>query len=156
MPSTAPPRRRLAASALALLLATPIVALADVRAADAGVAQGRQDTVRELVNQTRRNQGRSVLRKHAAATRRAQSWAQKMANCRCLKHRRAPYGAPRGWTAAAENVGQGRSLQGVHNAFMRSSRHKANILRRRMTHIATGVARANGRFYVVQAFYDLN
>ena len=91
-----------------------------------------------------------------SATMKAQQWAQALKNCSCLMHRSAPFDAPSGWKAAAENVGRGYSLQGVHDTFVASAAHRANLLTRRHTHIATGVAMASdGEFFVVQAFYDL-
>ena len=67
----------------------------------------------------------------------------------------APYGAPAGWYAVAENVGRGWSLAQVHRAFMGTRGHRATILTRRYTHLGTGVARAgNGEYFVVQAFMD--
>ncbi len=114
-----------------------------------------QVRVRQLVNQARSNHRRRNLAMSKTFADRATLWARELARCRCLKHRRAPYGAPRGWYAAAENVGRGRSLARIHRAFMRSSAHRATILNARYTHIGTGVARAaNGEIFVVQAFMD--
>jgi uncharacterized protein YkwD len=153
------PRQLLAlilAFALLLPAATVLTSVATEAPASAGINVDRQKTVQKQVNTTRRNNGRRALKRHTAATKRAQKWAVRLAKCKCLQHRNSPFGAPSGWKAAAENVGRGYSLSGVHRAFLRSSRHKANILNRRMTHIAVGVVKAgNGEFFVVQGFYDM-
>ena len=114
-----------------------------------------QQRVRQLVNNTRANNRMGALTMNKQFADRATLWARELARCQCLKHRQPPYGAPPGWYAAAENVGRGWSLAQVHQAFMGSSGHRANILTRRFTHIGTGVARsARGEIFVVQAFMD--
>ena len=116
-----------------------------------------QVAVHRQVNRTRAANGLNGLRRAVtSATDAAQNWAERLRNCQCLRHRSAPFGAPTPWYAAAENVGRGYTLTAVHNAFLRSPPHRANILTARMTHIATGVARdADGEYFVVHAFYDL-
>jgi uncharacterized protein YkwD len=114
-----------------------------------------QQQVRADVNETRRANGMSALVMNVEFANKAQQWAQRLANCRCLEHRAPPFGAPAGWYAAAENVARGFSLDQIHRTFMASAPHKANILTRRFTHIGTGVARsATGEIFVVQAFMD--
>ena len=135
-----------------LLLGSVPVDTAD--AAPRGISS-EQQRVRELVNNTRRNNRMNALVMHKTFADRATMWARELARCRCLKHRNGPYGAPPGWYAAAENVGRGWSFAQIHRAFLNSRPHRANILTRRFTHIGTGVARAaNGEIFVVQAFMD--
>jgi hypothetical protein len=85
-------------------------------------------------------------------------WARELVRCQCLKHRNGPYGANPGWCAAAENVGRsgnGGTLTAVHNAFMRSTGHRANILNSRWTDLGVGVARDGaGEYFVVHVFAD--
>jgi len=145
--------RRLLAGLLlvgALVTGVPV----DARAQAPGISAD-QERVRELVNDTRRANGRSQLVMNKQFADRATMWARELARCQCLKHRQGPYGAPPGWYAAAENVGRGWSLAQVHQAFLGSTGHRENILTRRFTHIGTGVATsARGEIFVVQAFMD--
>jgi uncharacterized protein YkwD len=58
-----------------------------------------------------------------------------------------------GWLAVAENVGRGSSLQQVHDAFMASAAHRANILDPQWNQLGVGVATSrNGTLFVVQVF----
>jgi uncharacterized protein YkwD len=146
------PRRLLAGliALAALLVAAP--------PADAGSRfTENQLEVRDLVNNTRDNNGMRGLEILPGFSDKATLWARQLVACQCLKHRDGPYGATAGWCAAAENVGRGYSLAQVHRAFLGSPPHRENILTRRFTHIGTGVARdANGEYFVVQAFQDRN
>ena len=81
--------------------------------------------------------------------------ANELADCRCLKHSNLAAGMPRGWEAIAENVGYssaGGSLFSVHQAFMRSSGHRSNILDGRWNVVGTGVATRGNVKYVVHVF----
>lgn len=132
--------------------ASPILRSAPAPAA----VSSHQIVVHRFVNGTRSDNRLSGLRRAESAMAAAQTWAERLRNCQCLRHRSAPFAAPTPWYAAAENVGRGYTLTAVHKAFLRSPPHRANILTARMTHIATGVARdADGEYFVVQAFYDL-
>jgi uncharacterized protein YkwD len=148
--------RRLAAAVILVLAVGFGPSTAPVEAA--AELSGPQQTVREQVNDTRRANGRRTLGVHPTITRRAQAWAEQLRQCQCLRHRRPPYGAVRGWYAVAENVGRsgdGGSLAGVHRAFMGSGGHRSNILGRRWTTMGVGVARdPRGEWFVVHVFAD--
>jgi hypothetical protein len=58
-----------------------------------------------------------------------------------------------GWRMLGENVGKGSSVAGLHQAFMDSAPHRANILRGEFTQLGVGVARdASGTIFVVEVF----
>ena len=58
-----------------------------------------------------------------------------------------------GWSAVGENVGMGGDVAPIHNAFMNSRSHRANILDRGFAEVGMGTARdTNGRLYIVQVF----
>ncbi|HVE97999.1 MAG TPA: CAP domain-containing protein [Mycobacteriales bacterium] len=58
-----------------------------------------------------------------------------------------------GWRAVGENVGMGTDVAPIHNAFMRSTSHRANILDKGFGEVGMGTARdSNGRLYIVQVF----
>lgn len=58
------------------------------------------------------------------------------------------------WSAIAENVGTAFSVSGVHQAFMASAPHRANILDRRMRQVGVGIIVVNGRLWVTEVFRD--
>lgn len=56
-----------------------------------------------------------------------------------------------GWEAVAENVGRGGTPQSLHNAFMDSSGHRANILGN-YNYVGIGTDSADGYLYVTVVF----
>jgi uncharacterized protein YkwD len=110
-----------------------------------------QRRIAELVNRTRRSNGRSSLPLQRQLTDKAQAWAEHMAREGRLSHSNLPSGVPPGWRSLAENVGTGGSIAGVHNAFLASSGHRANILGN-FTHVGTGYAVGHGRVWICQVF----
>jgi uncharacterized protein YkwD len=117
-----------------------------------------QEIVVSQVNRSRTTRDRRAITTNGLMNQRAMKWAQHLAACQCLEHRAAPYGVPDGWCAAAENVGRsgdGGSLAAVHGAFMASSGHRANILRRGWSDLGVGVAKdGQGEHFVVHVFAD--
>jgi uncharacterized protein YkwD len=145
------PRRLIAG----LLLVFSLCAVAAPMDTAGATINDNQERVRELVNDTRGNNGLRGLAILQGFSDKATLWARELVRCQCLKHRDGPYGANPGWCAAAENVGRGYSLEQIHRAFLGSPPHRANILTGRFTHIGVGVATdANGEIFVVQAFQD--
>jgi cysteine-rich secretory family protein len=60
---------------------------------------------------------------------------------------------PGRWYAAGENVGMGPDCQSIHDAFMASPGHKANILDRDYNQVGVGVAMGDdGTVYVTEDF----
>jgi uncharacterized protein YkwD len=58
-----------------------------------------------------------------------------------------------GWSMWGENVGVGSTLRRVQRAFMHSTEHRANILRRAFDHAGIGVVRSDGYVWVTVDFY---
>jgi uncharacterized protein YkwD len=58
-----------------------------------------------------------------------------------------------GWSMWGENVGVGPSLRRVQRAFMHSTEHRDNILRRAFDHAGIGVVRSDGYVWVTVDFY---
>jgi uncharacterized protein YkwD len=115
----------------------------------------RQSTVRDMINHSRLNHDRRALPMHDAAAAKAQNWAEHLAACRCIEHSYLPSGLPGGWRAIGENVGRtgpGGTLLEMHQAFMQSSGHRANILDTRWTDVGTGVASRGSEKFVVHVF----
>jgi uncharacterized protein YkwD len=110
-----------------------------------------QRRVAELVNSTRRSNGRGPLVMNRQLATKAQAWAERMAREGRLSHSTLSSGVPSCWRALAENVGRGGSITGVHNAFLASSGHRANILGS-YSHLGTGHATGRGQVWVVHVF----
>ena len=56
------------------------------------------------------------------------------------------------WWALGENVGMGPSCSSIHDAFMASPGHKANILDKDYNQIGVGVVVKDGTIYVTEVF----
>jgi uncharacterized protein YkwD len=57
------------------------------------------------------------------------------------------------WELGGENVGVGGSLESLEDAFMASTDHRKNILRRVYDHAAVGIVRADDRIWITVIFY---
>lgn len=108
----------------------------------------------DLVNNTRGANGLPALEFNSMLHFKAQGWAEHMASQGRLSHSRlTDANHSTTWTKLGENVGVAYSIEGVHNAFMGSSGHRANILDRTYNKIGTGVhIGGDGRVWVVQEF----
>lgn len=60
----------------------------------------------------------------------------------------------RPFAAVGENVGMGSSCQIIHDAFMASPGHKANILDRDYNELGVGVEERDGTLFVTEIFRD--
>jgi uncharacterized protein YkwD len=151
-PTTSRARRRGAGALLALLLA--VVALAGCMPNDAR-------TFLDRTNSLRRSYGVPVLQENDILTDKAEAWARHMASTGRLEHSTLSAGLTGlRWTALAENVGYStptsNTLLTIHNMFVRSAAHRANLLSRTYTHMGVGVAKdAAGRVWVVEVFARL-
>lgn len=56
------------------------------------------------------------------------------------------------WWTAGENVGRGPSVESLHDAFMSSPGHKANILDKHYNQIGVGVVVKDDTIYVTEVF----
>jgi len=116
-----------------------------------------QESVRAHVNDSRQAHGLHALGDDLAVRLKAQDWAGRLAEAGDLSHSALSSGldgVP--WVAVAENVGRGSSIGSVHDAYMRSPSHRANILDPRWDRMGTGHAVGrDGSVYTVHVFVDL-
>ena len=56
------------------------------------------------------------------------------------------------WQKVGENVGRGPSVSSIHEAFMNSAGHRANILDSDWTEVGVGVVVVDGRVWVTEVF----
>jgi len=104
-------------------------------------------------NALRARSGLGALAQHDALTDEARTWAARMAAQGSLSHS-DPKTWRVSWSAVAENVGAGSSIEEVTSALMGSDSHRANMLSTKYTHMAVGTSRGkDGRIYAVQLFW---
>ncbi len=116
------------------------------------VEPGLEQQLTDLINRDRRAAGRSSLATELQLTRVARDWSQTMADARSLSHRPDLAGQISGdWQLLGENVGVGPSLSRLHDAFMASPGHKANVLGE-FNRVGVGVVEADGRLWVTVNF----
>jgi uncharacterized protein YkwD len=110
-----------------------------------------------MVNTTRRAGFRADLSTNVSLTLTAQSWSAQLAKDGKLSHRASlSVGAPAGWKKLGENVGTGGSVTVIHNAFVASAPHLANIMDSAFNNLGIGVTvDGNGRRWEVQEFAGL-
>jgi uncharacterized protein YkwD len=141
------------------LLATVAVALLAV--ALAGCMPDDARTFLDRTNSLRSSHGIAPLKEHDTLTDKAEAWARHMASTGKLEHSTLSAGlSSLSWTALGENVGYSsptaNTLLTIHNSFVTSTAHKANLLNSRFTHMGVGVHKDSaGRVWVVEVFASL-
>jgi hypothetical protein len=137
---------------VALALALPLAG-ASPAAADAG---SEADFVAR-VNGARSSRGLGSLATDGELTGIARWWAQRMADDGRLSHNpNLSREVSQDWEKLAENVGFGGDVASIHDAFMNSAAHRANILDGALTHIGVGVVvDGSGQLWVTEVFMRL-
>ena len=154
------------AAALAVLVgALPATATAQpsvtagvrpVIAAAGEIVTGPAQEILADANAARAAAGLPALTIDASLTQVAQNWTNAMAATGTLGHN--PYTGvqvPAGWRSWGENVGwtQPASAQRLHDAWMASPGHRANLLNGSFTHVGIGwTVDASGRSWSTQVF----
>lgn len=149
-------RRRL--GRLLILLVSGIVLLGAV--GGSAVGEGRAGPRRHMLamtNQDRAAHDRSALGFARRLASYAKSHSQAMADAGYIFHStgdqlRAALAGYR-WRLGGENVGVGGSLKSLEDAFMASTDHRKNILRRVYEHAAVGIVRSGDRIWITVIFY---
>lgn len=111
-------------------------------------------------NREREAHGLQALRWNAALAEAARRHAELMVEHQTISHQFAgepslPTRATQAgvqFSALAENVAEAPNYQEIHNLWMHSPGHRANILDPNLTSIGIAVAASNGEFYAVQDF----
>ncbi|HYI62718.1 MAG TPA: CAP domain-containing protein [Acidimicrobiales bacterium] len=111
-----------------------------------------QTTVLNEMNADRSSNRLRTLPTHPELDAKAQAWAEKLARDNRLSHSRVQSGAPSCWRSLGENVGYGRSVSSIEDAYMASAGHRANILDSRWDYVGVGHATRGGRVFTVQVF----
>jgi uncharacterized protein YkwD len=144
----------------AILLATVVLAGGIASAVPASASTGI-DSERYAfckMNEERRARGLAPLAWDGAIADTSRSWSRHMASVDRLYHDpnlgSTLFALVPGANLAAENVGvTGGTDEGLHDAFMRSDGHRANILRASANRVGVGATRdARGRLWITHRF----
>lgn len=131
--------------ALLLTLLLPTAAMAGTSAADQFVS---------LINQERSDRGLAPLRVHVDLVAGAEHQADAIADRGELFHNPDLGSVTTNWRMLGENVGVGPTVSSVHDAFMASDGHKANILNADYSHLGVAVVSQGGQLWVAEVFMD--
>jgi uncharacterized protein YkwD len=154
--STARKLAILVAATLALTMALSLVVITEATTpAAAGTAEDEASFV-TLINRSRADAGKASLAADSAAANVARAWSQQMANAGQISHNpslaaEVSTWVTTQWTRIGENVGVGYGVASLHDAFMASTGHRANILGD-YNRVGVGVVQASGRMWVTVVF----
>ena len=137
------------------------VAVVLLALAAAGCMPSDARTFLDRTNNLRKSYGIGVLYEHDTLTAKAEAWAQHMASTGRLEHSCLSCGlGTLRWQALGENVGYSTptsdTLRTIHDMFVRSAGHRANLLNRNFNAMGVGVAKDKyGRVWVAEVFARL-
>ncbi len=149
------PTSRVTATVLAALVSFAWLAVSSGPAsASSGVvhATARETSFAGMINADRRRHGLKPLRVVSDLTLVARTWSGRMAGAGDISHNPRLTKQVGPWRTVGENVGIGPGTRLLHNAFMASPDHRANVLSRAYTEVGIGVVRRNGTLFVTEDF----
>ncbi len=142
---------------------TALITLLILGAASALAQQKTTDAERQLfnaINKERKSHGLPSLKLDEALADAARKHAQRMAEQGKASHqfpgelnlpsRARAAGAHFTWLS--ENVDLGPNAAAIHQSFMKSPLHQANILDKDMDSVGIGIAERNGQMFAVEDF----
>lgn len=153
--------RRRVGAVLAIVLVAIALAGCETRSAGVPIMPSDARTFLDRTNSLRRSVGVASLTENGTLTEKAEAWAQHMAATGRLEHSTLSAGlGGLSWTLLAENVGYSSptsdTLLTIHNNFVASAPHRANLVDGRLTHMGVGVAKDGaGRVWVAEVFARL-
>ena len=106
-----------------------------------------------LINKERKERSIKTLVSKGALVAIARKHSARMAEDETIYHNKnVANEVPGKWTAVGENVGMGPSVEGLHDAFMASPGHRANVLDRDYDEVGVGVVVRDDVIYVTVVF----
>jgi uncharacterized protein YkwD len=116
-------------------------------------APGDATHLLNLLNGYRAAHGLPALASVSDAVDKAQAQAQAMAAQHRLFHSNLSSGITPGWRTIGENVGDGGSVDIVHNLLVNSAPHRANMLNPAFNQVGVAVVRtSDGLVWVAEEF----
>lgn len=136
-------------TALAVALAVFVAGAANAQPA---AATSSEASVTQKINSARSARGVHRLSSRSDLIGVARAQARRMASQNRLYHNPRLSRDVKNFRWVGENVGYGPDVAKVHNAFMASPGHKANLLDRDYTEVGVGVVWQGGRVWIAQVF----
>jgi len=158
---TTPRTRSTVAASLALFALLSVALIAPT--ADAGPRQGQGPESQEfrrhmlaLVNRTRATHGLPLLRINDRLSREALRHSRQMAREGGISHtpNLADLVRSVGGSVFGEDLGKGRGLRGIRDAWMRRADTRRIMLDPRFHHVGLGVVHADGFYWVTLQVFD--
>lgn len=137
---------------LALILVTAVAVIG--LSASAGADSGSEQEFLSAINSTRSSNGLGSLKMESGLQSHARKHTADMIASDDLYHSSANElrsAAGSGWDKLGENVGRGGSVSSLHQAFLDSPSHKANILGD-YNYVGIGTDTSDGALYVTVVF----
>jgi uncharacterized protein YkwD len=159
---TAPPIPRAYVAPAPVAVPAPIAAPPAVT-----TSTGAEGELVADINSFRAAHGLQALTMHPDLVRKAESWARNMANGGCglggnglpnICHSVLTDGITVQWTGLEENVGMispSTNVAGMHNAYVNSPPHAANMLNGKMTYVGVGIAVVGNYMYTAEVFMSV-
>ena len=144
--------RRMASAVAAAIVLIFVLLGANAAPASAADAGAEADFVAAL-NSVRANNGLPPLAVYGELVGVARGWADHMAAAGAISHNPNLSQVSANWTLLGENVGVGGSLESLEDAFMASTDHRKNILRKVYDHAAVGIVRQDDAIWITVIFY---
>lgn len=107
------------------------------------------------INELRAGKGLPALAVHENLVAKARAWAATMAAAGKIWHSTLSDGITADWKKLGENVGVGGSVDGLHNAFVASPAHYANLVDPSFGHVGIGIAMSGRTIYVAEMFMQV-
>ncbi|HEX9774135.1 MAG TPA: CAP domain-containing protein [Actinomycetota bacterium] len=143
--------RRTAAVVTGVAVAAAVI-LSSAGAAQASAASEESQFV-SLLNGERASRGIKSLTLDASLVEVARRHSREMAASKSIWHNPNLATDVKNWVYVGENVGRGTGVQVIHEAFMDSPAHRANILDTDYRSLGIGVAHgSDGLIYVTEVF----
>lgn len=131
-----------------------VLALVGVVGASAGADSGSEQGFLSAINSTRASNGLGSLKMDAGLQSHARKHTSDMISAGNIYHSTSgelQAAAGSGWSKLGENVGRGGTVSSLHQAFMNSSGHRANILGD-YNYVGIGTDTSDGVLYVTVVF----
>lgn len=104
------------------------------------------------INALRTSQGLPGFEVHPTLVAKARAWARTMGEAGRIWHSTLSDGITVDWQRLGENVGMGGSVDGLHQAFVASPGHYANLVDADFRYVGIGVAMNGNTKYVSEVF----
>jgi uncharacterized protein YkwD len=143
-----------------ILVVLTVVALATINGVAERDSAGPEKIIFQYANKERAARGLLPLKWSDDLARAARYHAVRMAQQNTLSHQFRGESDPAGrareagahFSAMAENVAEGPTPEGLHEQWMKSPPHRANLLDPELNSIGVGIAQRNGQIFAVQDF----